>query len=235
MKDLKLFKENGISLTQIEELLRNPNFDIFFGEILDLQNPIYTKYFCLTLRLNLQDDSIIEKFVYNPKSNLFIYKEEISNLNVMDNKKYKCFTDFMNRFYETLNRVLQVAIGEEQLNLDSIKSIEKQIEVLEQGSIDTNIGETISETYYGKYLTYKYMICMDYINKKYFIEYYGTLDLYDNIVPPYEYKELTENSLNDLRYKFENKFNIKELHIEYISDLKKTKELFLNLYSEFLV
>lgn len=235
MKNLNLFKQNGISLSQIQELLRNPNFDIFFGEILDLQNPIYTKYFCLTLRLNLQDDSIIEKFAYNTKSNLFIYKEEISNLNVMDNKKYKYFTDFMNRFYETLNRVLQVSIGEEQLNLDSIKTIEKQIEVLEQGTIDSNIGETISETYNGKFLTHRYVIWMNYTDKKYFMEYSGSLDLFDSIVPPYEYKELTENSLNDLRNKFYNKFNTKELHIEYISDLKKTKELFLNLYSEFLV
>ena len=240
MKTISDFKASGVSLSELQKLFENyksSNFDIMFGNILDLNSRIYIKHFCIHIisSINLHD---YEKFIYDSELNLFTYQEKFANVNIMDNKRYRCFSDLMNRFYNDIDSVIQTSSDEYKMNLENIKKKQKQIKVLEQGTLNLNINKSKSDISYGKFLTSRYQVHFDYLNKEYLFEFYGRDDdLFG------EYDSLTQNEINELKddtiYNLNKSIECfteeEKLQINKLSELKKTKEKLLNLYSEFLI
>ena len=224
MKTISDFKSSGVSFSELQKLFENhksSNFDIMFGNILDLNSRIYIKHFCIHIisSINLHD---YEKFIYDSELNLFTYQEKFANINIMDNKRYRCFSDLMNRFYNDIDSVIQTSSDEYKMNLENIKKKQKQIKVLEQGTLNLNINKSKSDISYGKFLTSRYQVHFDYLNKEYLFEFYGRDDdlfgEYDNL------NKSIERCMED-----------EKLQINQLSVLNKTKEKLLNLYSEFLI
>lgn len=240
MKTISDFKSSGISLSELQKLFENyksSNFDIMFGNILDLNSRIYIKHFCIHIisSINLHD---YEKFIYDSELNLFTYQEKFANVNIMDNKRYRCFSDLMNRFYNDIDSVIQTSSDEYKMNLENIKKKQKQIKVLEQGTLNLNINKSKSDISYGKFLTSRYQVHFDYLNKEYLFEFYGRDDdlfgEYDNLTQN-EINELKDDTIYNLNKSIECFTEEEKLQINKLSELKKTKEKLLNLYSEFLI
>lgn len=240
MKTILDFKSSGVSLSELQKLFENyksSNFDIMFGNILDLNSRIYIKHFCIHIisSINLHD---YEKFIYDSELNLFTYQEKFANVNIMDNKRYRCFGDLMNRFYNDIDRVIQTSSDEYKMNLENIKKKQKQIKVLEQGTLNLNINKSKSDISYGKFLTSRYQVHFDYLNKEYLFEFYGRDDdlfgEYDNLTQN-EINELKDDTIYNLNKSIECFTEEEKLQINKLSELKKTKEKLLNLYSEFLI
>lgn len=240
MKTISDFKSSGISLSELQKLfdnIKSSNFDIMFGNILDMNSRIYIKHFCLHIipTNNIHD---VEKFVYDLELNLFTYQEKFANVNVMDNKRYRCFSDLMNRFYNDIDSVIQTSSDEYKMNLENIKKKQKQIKVLEQGTLNLNINKSKSNISYGKFLTSRYQVYFDYLNKEYLFEFYGRDDdlfgEYDNLTQN-EINELKDDTIYNLNKSIECFTEEEKLQINQLSVLNKTKEKFLNLYSEFLI
>lgn len=240
MKTISDFKSSGVSLSELQKLFENyksSNFDIMFGNILDLNSRIYIKHFCIHIisSINLHD---YEKFIYDSELNLFTYQEKFANVNIMDNKRYRCFSDLMNRFYNDIDRVIQTSSDEYKMNLENIKKKQKQIKVLEQGTLNLNINKSKSDISYGKFLTSRYQVHFDYLNKEYLFEFYGRDDdlfgEYDNLTQN-EINELKDDTIYNLNKSIECFTEEEKLQINKLSELKKTKEKLLNLYSEFLI
>lgn len=240
MKTISDFKASGVSLSELQKLFENyksSNFDIMFGNILDLNSRIYIKHFCIHIisSINLHD---YEKFIYDSELNLFTYQEKFANVNVMDNKRYRCFSDLMNRFYNDIDSVIQTSSDEYKMNLENIKKKQKQIKVLEQGTLNLNINKSKSDISYGKFLTSRYQVHFDYLNKEYLFEFYGRDDdlfgEYDNLTQN-EINELKDDTIYNLNKSIECFTEEEKLQINKLSELKKTKEKLLNLYSEFLI
>lgn len=240
MKTISDFKASGVSLSELQKLFENyksSNFDIMFGNILDLNSRIYIKHFCIHIisSINLHD---YEKFIYDSELNLFTYQEKFSNVNIMDNKRYRCFSDLMNRFYNDIDRVIQTSSDEYKMNLENIKKKQKQIKVLEQGTLNLNINKSKSDISYGKFLTSRYQVHFDYLNKEYLFEFYGRDDdlfgEYDNLTQN-EINELKDDTIYNLNKSIECFTEEEKLQINKLSKLKNTKETILNLYSEFLI
>lgn len=240
MKTISDFKASGVSLSELQKLFENyksSNFDIMFGNILDLNSRIYIKHFCIHIisSINLHD---YEKFIYDSELNLFTYQEKFANVNIMDNKRYRCFSDLMNRFYNDIDSVIQTSSDEYKMNLENIKKKQKQIKVLEQGTLNLNINKSKSDISYGKFLTSRYQVHFDYLNKEYLFEFYGRDDdlfgEYDNLTQN-EINELKEDTIYNLNKSIECFTEEEKLQINKLSELKKTKEKLLNLYSEFLI
>lgn len=240
MKTISDFKSSGVSLSELQKLFENyksSNFDIMFGNILDLNSRIYIKHFCIHIisSINLHD---YEKFIYDSELNLFTYQEKFANVNIMDNKKYRCFSDLMNRFYNDIDSVIQTSSDEYKMNLENIKKKQKQIKVLEQGTLNLNINKSKSDISYGKFLTSRYQVHFDYLNKEYLFEFYGRDDdlfgEYDNLTQN-EINELKDDTIYNLNKSIECFTEEEKLQINKLSELKKTKEKLLNLYSEFLI
>lgn len=240
MKTISDFKASGVSLSELQKLFENyksSNFDIMFGNILDLNSRIYIKHFCIHIisSINLHD---YEKFIYDSELNLFTYQEKFANVNIMDNKRYRCFSDLMNRFYNDIDRVIQTSSDEYKMNLENIKKKQKQIKVLEQGTLNLNINKSKSDISYGKFLTSRYQVHFDYLNKEYLFEFYGRDDdlfgEYDNLTQN-EINELKDDTIYNLNKSIECFTEEEKLQINKLSELKKTKEKLLNLYSEFLI
>ena len=240
MKTISDFKASGVSLSELQKLFENyksSNFDIMFGNILDLNSRIYIKHFCIHIisSINLHD---YEKFIYDSELNLFTYQEKFANVNIMDNKRYRCFSDLMNRFYNDIDSVIQTSSDEYKMNLENIKKKQKQIKVLEQGTLNLNINKSKSDISYGKFLTSRYQVHFDYLNKEYLFEFYGRDDdlfgEYDNLTQN-EINELKDDTIYNLNKSIECFTEEEILQINKLSELKKTKEKLLNLYSEFLI
>lgn len=240
MKTISDFKASGVSLSELQKLFENyksSNFDIMFGNILDLNSRIYIKHFCIHIisSINLHD---YEKFIYDSELNLFTYQEKFANVNIMDNKRYRCFSDLMNRFYNDIDSVIQTSSDEYKMNLENIKKKQKQIKVLEQGTLNLNINKSKSDISYGKFLTSRYQVHFDYLNKEYLFEFYGRDDdlfgEYDNLTQN-EINELKDDTIYNLNKSIECFTEEEKLQINKLSELKKTKEKLLNLYSEFLI
>lgn len=240
MKTISDFKASGVSLSELQKLFENyksSNFDIMFGNILDLNSRIYIKHFCIHIisSINLHD---YEKFIYDSELNLFTYQEKFANVNIMDNKRYRCFSDLMNRFYNDIDRVIETSSDEYKMNLENIKKKQKQIKVLEQGTLNLNINKSKSDISYGKFLTSRYQVHFDYLNKEYLFEFYGRDDdlfgEYDNLTQN-EINELKDDTIYNLNKSIECFTEEEKLQINKLSELKKTKEKLLNLYSEFLI
>jgi hypothetical protein len=240
MKTISDFKSSGVSLSELQKLFENyksSNFDIMFGNILDLNSRIYIKHFCIHIisSINLHD---YEKFIYDSELNLFTYQEKFANVNIMDNKRYRCFSDLMNRFYNDIDSVIQTSSDEYKMNLENIKKKQKQIKVLEQGTLNLNINKSKSDISYGKFLTSRYQVHFDYLNKEYLFEFYGRDDdlfgEYDNLTQN-EINELKDDTIYNLNKSIECFTEEEKLQINKLSELKKTKEKLLNLYSEFLI
>lgn len=240
MKTISDFKASGVSLSELQKLFENyksSNFDIMFGNILDLNSRIYIKHFCIHIisSINLHN---YEKFIYDSELNLFTYQEKFANVNIMDNKRYRCFSDLMNRFYNDIDRVIQTSSDEYKMNLENIKKKQKQIKVLEQGTLNLNINKSKSDISYGKFLTSRYQVHFDYLNKEYLFEFYGRDDdlfgEYDNLTQN-EINELKDDTIYNLNKSIECFTEEEKLQINKLSELKKTKEKLLNLYSEFLI
>lgn len=240
MKTISDFKSSGVSLSELQKLFENyksSNFDIMFGNILDLNSRIYIKHFCIHIisSINLHD---YEKFIYDSELNLFTYQEKFANVNIMDNKRYRCFSDLMNRFYNDIDRVIETSSDEYKMNLENIKKKQKQIKVLEQGTLNLNINKSKSDISYGKFLTSRYQVHFDYLNKEYLFEFYGRDDdlfgEYDNLTQN-EINELKDDTIYNLNKSIECFTEEEKLQINKLSELKKTKEKLLNLYSEFLI
>lgn len=240
MKTISDFKASGVSLSELQKLFENyksSNFDIMFGNILDLNSRIYIKHFCIHIisSINLHD---YEKFIYDSELNLFTYQEKFANVNIMDNKRYRCFSDLMNRFYNDIDSVIQTSSDEYKMNLENIKKKQKQIKVLEQGTLNLNINKSKSDISYGKFLTSRYQVHFDYLNKEYLFEFYGRDDdlfgEYDNLTQN-EINELKDDTIYNLNKSIEYFTEEEKLQINKLSELKKTKEKLLNLYSEFLI
>lgn len=240
MKTISDFKASGVSFSELQKLFENyksSNFDIMFGNILDLNSRIYIKHFCIHIisSINLHD---YEKFIYDSELNLFTYQEKFANVNIMDNKRYRCFSDLMNRFYNDIDSVIQTSSDEYKMNLENIKKKQKQIKVLEQGTLNLNINKSKSNISYGKFLTSRYQVHFDYLNKEYLFEFYGRDDdlfgEYDNLTQN-EINELKDDTIYNLNKSIECFTEEEKLQINKLSELKKTKEKLLNLYSEFLI
>lgn len=240
MKTISDFKASGVSFSELQKLFENyksSNFDIMFGNILDLNSRIYIKHFCIHIisSINLHD---YEKFIYDSELNLFTYQEKFANVNIMDNKRYRCFSDLMNRFYNDIDSVIQTSSDEYKMNLENIKKKQKQIKVLEQGTLNLNINKSKSDISYGKFLTSRYQVHFDYLNKEYLFEFYGRDDdlfgEYDNLTQN-EINELKDDTIYNLKKSIECFTEEEKLQINKLSELKKTKEKLLNLYSEFLI
>ena len=230
MKTISDFKASGVSFSELQKLFENyksSNFDIMFGNILNLNSRIYIKHFCIHIisSINLHD---YEKFIYDSELNLFTYQEKFANINIMDNKRYRCFSDLMNRFYNDIDSVIQTSSDEYKMNLENIKKKQKQIKVLEQGTLNLNINKSKSDIYYDKFLTSRYQVHFNYLNKEYL---FGE---YDNLTQN-EINELKDNTLYKLKQSIERCMEDEKLQINQLSVLNKTKEKFLNLYSEFLI
>ena len=240
MKTISDFKASGVSFSELQKLFENyksSNFDIMFGNILGLNGRIYIKHFCIHIisSINLHD---YEKFIYDSELNLFTYQEKFANINIMNNKRYRCFSDLMNRFYNDIDRVIETSSDEYKMNLENIKKKQKQIKVLEQGTLNLNINKSKSDIYYDKFLTSRYQVHFNYLNKEYLFEFYGRDDdlfgEYDNLTQN-EINELKDNTLYKLKQSIERCMEDEKLQINQLSVLNKTKEKFLNLYSEFLI
>lgn len=240
MKTISDFKASGVSFSELQKLFENyksSNFDIMFGNILDLNSRIYIKHFCIHIisSINLHD---YEKFIYDSELNLFTYQEKFANVNIMDNKRYRCFSDLMNRFYNDIDRVIETSSDEYKMNLEIIKKKQKQIKVLEQGTLNLNINKSKSDISYGKFLTSRYQVHFDYLNKEYLFEFYGRDDdlfgEYDNLTQN-EINELKDDTIYNLNKSIECFTEEEKFQINKLSELKKTKEKLLNLYSEFLI
>ena len=127
MKTISDFKASGVSFSELQKLFENyksSNFDIMFGNILDLNSRIYIKHFCIHIisSINLHD---YEKFIYDSELNLFTYQEKFANVNIMDNKRYRSFSDLMNRFYNDIDSVIQTSSDEYKMNLENSFKLER--------------------------------------------------------------------------------------------------------------